>query len=251
MRLIRPAAATSERRWALALSLGMLLVGMVAILLMALLPNDRGSGVAMLGIAAALGIGVGLAWLIRAISGIGRRRLGDDLAGLLAPAFDDSYVLILSPRLPGVSDELAALLVGPAGVRALIARRWRGRYRVRGRSWEYDTRSRDGWIPCRTNPSFDADAVADAVTGWARTEIDEPALPVAAAVAFPRPFSVIVLEEPDGEIVTSDNAPWWAQSIGRLQRMDAVRVAHFVQGVIDAADASESRAPATAPRGAA
>jgi hypothetical protein len=248
MRLIRPAKATSERRWALALSLGMLLVGMVAILLMAMLPGDRVSGVAMLGIAAALGIGVGLAWLIRAASGGVRRPTGEDLARLLSTAFDDSYVLILSPRLPGISDDLAALLVGPAGVRALVARRWRGRYRVRGRGWEYDTRSTEGWIPCRTNPSFDADAVADKVAAWARTALDEPALPVVPAVAFPRAWSVIVLEEPDGEVVTADNAPWWAQRIGRLQRMDQPRVGRFVQGVMDAGDATERRVEAASPR---
>jgi hypothetical protein len=247
MRLIRPAGSTAERRWALALSLGMLLVGMLAILLMALLPEDHVSGVAMLGIAAALGIGVGLAWLIRAISGSGRRPAGEDLARLLAPAFDDSYVLILSPRLPGVSDELAALLVGPAGVRALVARRWRGHYRVRGRGWEYDTHSSAGWIPCRTNPSFDADAVAQAVARWARSVIDEPALPIVPTVAFPRSWSVLVLEEPAGEIVTADNAPWWAQRIGRLQRMDAPRVARFVESVMDAADASHARVQVAAP----
>lgn len=249
MRVIRPAPPTWERRWALALSLGMLLIGMVAILFMALLPNDRIDGVAMLGIAAALGLGVGLAWLIRSISGAGRRPAGEDLARLLALAFDDSYVLILSPRLPGVSDELAALLVGPAGVRAVITRHWRGRYRVRGRRWEYDTRSSEEWIPCRTNPSFDADAVTHAVAAWARTALDEPALPIAAAVAFPRSWSVVVLEEPYGEVVTADNAPWWAQSIGRLQRMDPSRIGRFVQGVIDAADATDGRVAAAAPRG--
>lgn len=248
MRLIRPAGTSGEHRWAVALSLGMLLVGMLATLLMAMLPEDHVSGVAMLGIAAALGLGVGLAWLIRAISTVRRRPVGDDLARLLGPAFDDSYVLILSPLLPGVTDELSALLVGPAGVRALTARHWRGRYRVRGRSWEYDTRSAEGWVPCRTNPSFDADSVAHAVAAWARTALDEPALPIVPAVVFPRPWSVIVLEEPDGEIVTSDNAPWWAQRIGRLQRMDAPRVAHFVQSVIEAADGAHGRAPAPAPQ---
>ena len=136
-----------------------------------------------------------------------------------------SYVLILSPRLPEVPSDLAALLVGPAGVRALLVRRWRGRYRVRGRRWEYDTKSRKGWIPCRTNPSFDGDTVAEAVARWARTAADEPSLPVAPAVAFPRPWSVVILEEPEGEVVTTDNAPWWAQSIGRVQKMDQQRVA--------------------------
>lgn len=249
MRLIRPAESRSERRWAIALSLAMLLVGCAAILLMGLLPSDRVDGVAALGIAAALGIGIGLAWLIRAMASGNRRPSGDDLARVLAQAFDDSYVLILAPRLPGVPRDLAALLIGPAGVRSLVARRWRGRYRVRGRGWEYDTKSRSGWIPCRTNPSFDADAVADAVSAWTRTAVDDPGIPVVPCIAFPRPESVIVLEEPDSEILTHDNAPWWAQRIGRVQRLDQQRVARVVQAVIDAGDATVGAVAAHAPRG--
>ena len=156
-------------------------------------------------------------------------------------------MLVVSPRLPGVSDDLAALLVGPAGVRAIVARRWNGRYRVRGRGWEYDTRGRAGWIPCRTNPSFESQAVADQVAAWARGATDDPVSAVVPAVAFPQPTSVIVLEEPDGEIVTTDNAPWWAQRIGKVQRMDAARVGRFVQAVMDATEAAVARpAPATA-----
>ena len=237
-----------ERRTAVLMSLSMLVVGVTAIGLMAVLPGDRISGLALLGIAAALGIGIGVAWLIRALSNE-PPQLGDDLARLLAPAFDDSYVLILSPRLPDVPSDLAALLVGPAGVRTLLARRWRGRYRVRGRRWEYDTKSRRGWIPCRTNPSFDGDAVAEAVARWASAAADEPSLPVAPAVAFPRPWSVIILEEPEGEVVTTDNAPWWAQSIGRVQKMDQQRVARIVQTVVDAVEARQQAAPTAAPRG--
>lgn len=246
MRLIRPADAPGQR-WPMVLAIGMLLVGACAVLLMAALPDSRIGAVAALGIAAALGLGVGVAWLERALGdGRGRPR-GDDLARLLAPAFDDSYVLILSPRLHDVPPDLAALLVGPAGVRALIVRRWRGRYRVRGRGWEYDTRSFRGWIPCRTNPSFDADTVTAAVAHWARTAADEPGLPIAPAIAFPLPFSLVVLEEPDGEIVTSDNAPWWAQRIGWVQRMDAPRVARFVQAVMDAAEDGSRQVSAPAP----
>jgi hypothetical protein len=248
MRLIRPATNKREQRWALALSVAMLAVGAVAIVLMAFLPADRPDGIAVLGVAAALGIGVGLAWLIRALAGHGRAPIGDELARLLAPAFDDTYALILAPRLPGVSSDLAALLVGPAGVRAIVARHWRGRYRVRGRGWEYDTKSRKGWIPCRTNPSFDADAVSDAVAAWARTAVDEPSIPIVPTVAFPQAWSVIVLEEPDAEVVTADNAPWWSQRIGRLQRMDQPRVARFVQSVMDASDAVADRSTATQPQ---
>lgn len=237
MRLIRPARRIAGDRWGRALALAMLLVGGLALLVMALLPNDRIGPVAALGVVAALGIGIGLAWLIRSLGGR-RAPEGEDLARLLAPAFDDSYVLLLNPRLPDVPNDLAALLVGPAGVRALVARRWRGRYRVRGRGWEYDTRSSAGYIPCRTNPTFDAETVVAAVQRWARTAADEPALPAAATVAFPRSWSVLVLEEPDSEVLTSDNAPWWAQRIGRVQRMDAARVARFVQAVIDAGDAT-------------
>jgi hypothetical protein len=249
MRLIRPAESEREHRWTLALALCTLAVGAIAIALMGLLPGDRPDGVAILGIAAALAIGVGLAWLIRALTGHGRERVGEDLARLLAPVFDDSYALILSPRLPGVPSQLAGLLVGPAGVRALIARHWRGRYRVRGRGWEYDTRRSAGWIPCRTNPSFDAEGVADAVAAWARTAVDDPAVAIIPTIAFPKPWSVIVLEEPDGEVVTADNAPWWAQRIGRLQRMDGPRVARFVQSVMEASEAVANRATAAEPRG--
>jgi hypothetical protein len=249
MRVIRPAQASGERRWALALSLAMVAAGGVAMVLMGLLPGDRVDGVAALGIAAALAIGIGLAWLIRALAGSHRRRWDDDLARLLTPALDDSYVLIVSPRLPGVPSDLAALLVGPAGVRALVERHWRGRYRVRGRGWEYDTRSRAGWIPCRTNPSFDAHAVADAVGAWTRTAVDDPNVPVVPAVAFPRPESVIVLEEPDSEIITHDNAPWWAQRMGRVQRLDPQRIGRVVQAVIDAGEVIARSVPAGAQRG--
>lgn len=250
MRLIRPAEPVGEGRWAVALSLAMVAVGGAAIVLMGLLPGDRESGVVPLGIAAALGIGIGLAWLIRAVSGGQRRPNGDDLARVLAPTFDDSYVLVLSPRLPNVPRDLAALLIGPAGVRALVARRWRGRYRARGRGWEYDTKSRSGWIPCRTNPSFDAEAVADAVSHWTRTAVDDPGIPVVPAIVFPRPESVIVLEEPDIEIITHDNAPWWAQRIGRVQRLDQQRVGRVVEAVIDAGDALGRPVVAGATRGA-
>ena len=67
------------------------------------------------------------------------------------------------------------------------------------------------------------------------------------AVAFPLPVSRVVLEEPQGEIVTSDNAPWYAQRIGKVQSMDAARVGRFVQAVIDAADAHAAAAAARAP----
>jgi hypothetical protein len=86
------------------------------------------------------------------------------------------------------------------------------------------------------------------VAAWARAALDEPGLPIVPAIVFPRAWSVIVLEEPGGEIVTSDNAPWWSQRIGRLQRMDAPRVARFVQAVIDAADLIEGRVPAPVPQ---
>lgn len=248
MRLIRPAEQRNERRWAVALSLAMVLIGAVAVVLMGTLPGDRVPSVGVLGIAAALALGIGLAWLIRALSSGRSRDHLDDLAHILAPAFDDSYVLILSPRLPGVPRDLAGLLIGPAGVRALVARRWRGHYRVRGRGWEYDTRSRSGWIPCRTNPSYDAQAVADAVSAWTRTAVDDPGVPVVPAIAFPRPWSVIVMEEPDTEILTADNAPWWAQRIGRVQRLDPARVGRVVQAVLDAGEAQSSAVPSHAPR---
>ena len=251
MRLIHPAFIRGMRTNALALALAMLVVGGTAVVLMALLPENRPAAMALLGISAALGIGVGAVMVWREAGAARRRRdmIGDDIARLLAQAFDDSYTLLLAPRLPGVPVDLAALLVGPAGVRAVVARRWRGRYRVRGRGWEMDTRSRAGWIPTLTNPSFDADAVADAVARWSKTAVNDPSVGITPAVAFPRPFSTVVLEEPIGEIVTTDNAPWWAQSIGRVQRLDAHRAARFIEAVLSASEAEAgATARSTAPR---
>ena len=245
MRLIHPSIARGFRDHALSVALAMLVVGGAALVLMAILPTGRVAPIALLALSASLGLGVGTAMTWRALVRIRRRRdqISDDLGRLLAPTLDDSYTLVLAPRLPGVPDDLAGLLVGPAGVKAFVARRWRGRYRVRGRGWEYDTRSRAGWIPTITNPTFDADAVATAVARWARTALDDQSFPVAAAVAFPRSFSTVVLEEPAGEVVTTDNAPWWAQTIGRVQRLDPRRAALFVEAVMEA---SEQEAQGTA-----
>lgn len=251
MRLIHPALARGFRDHALAVALAMLVVGGTSLALMALLPTTRVAPIALLGLSGALAIGVGCAMVARVMVNARRRReqMGDDLGRLLAPAFDDSYVLVLAPRLPDVPNDLAALLVGPPGVRAIIARRWRGRYRVRGRGWEFDTRSRAGWIPTLTNPSFDADAVSDAVARWTRTALDDPTVAITPAIAFPRGYSTVVLEEPSGEIITTDNAPWWAQSIGRVQRLDPRRAARFVEAVLSASESEAGRpAAATAAR---
>jgi hypothetical protein len=251
MRLIQPARLRALRGNSLVMGLAMLLVGSIAILLMAFLPTDRVAPIALLGLSGALALGIGGAMAARSLADLRRMRVGstDDLARLMAPVFDDAYTLVLSPRLRGVPNDLAALLVGPPGVRALVARRWRGRYRVRGRGWEFDTKSRAGWIPTLTNPSFDADAVADAVARWSHDAVGDQAITVSPAIAFPRPHSVVVLEEPDGEIVTTDNAPWWAQSIGRVQRLDAARAARFVEAVLSASEVeATNRSRAAAPR---
>ena len=250
MRLIQSVPFRGARRYALSVALAMLVVGATAVLLMALVPGNRVVAVVLLTLSAVLGFGVGGTMVWRELSGRRRRsEAGDDLVRLLAPAFDDSYTLVLAPRLPGVPSDLAALLVGPAGVRALIARCWHGRYRVRGRGWELDTRSRAGWLPTLTNPSFDADAVAEAVTRWSRTAHDDPTVGITPAIAFPRSKTTVVLEEPIGEIVTTDNAPWWAQSIGRVQRLDAHRAARFLEAVVSAAEAeANAAARSTSPR---
>lgn len=237
MRLIRPRPPEGTRR-PLLLSLVMLGVGVLATVLAIRLPaGSQAAG--PLALAAALGLGVGFAWLLRVVRRRPASPVGDELGRLLAPAFDDAWLLIVQPRLPGVPRDLAGLLIGPAGVRALVIRRWRGRYRVRGRGWEYDTRdARRGWIRCRTNPTFDAEAVAGAVGAWARaTQLDDH-LAVVGTPVFPYGHSRIVLEEPEGEVVTSDNAPWWANSIGRVRRLDPQRVVAIAEAVMAASEAS-------------
>jgi hypothetical protein len=232
MRVIRAGrpASVPVRRYLLAGA--MLAVGAVGAVLAIAGPRDRPDGLAILGIAAALGLGVGAALLADAVR-LGRRQSNDDLVRLLGAALDDSYILILDPSIPGVPSDVSALLVGPPGVRAIVVRRWNGRYRVRGRGWEYDARGRRGWIACITNPTYEAGEAQRAVARWATT-VGEQNLPVAGAVAFPSRLSRLVLEEPEAEVITVENAPWWANRVGRVQRLDAVRAGRFAEAVLEA-----------------
>jgi hypothetical protein len=236
MRVIRPKAlSATARRRPMLLAVSMLVTGVLAIEL-TLLVSATTTGAAIGAGTAALALGIGVAWLVRILRPSRSRQLTGAMTALLGDTFDDSYALIVAPRL-AIRDagRLDGILVGPAGVRVLTVRDWVGRYRVRGRIWEFDTHGRKGWIRCRTNPSWDANSMCDGVVRWAR-EAGLPDMPIRAAVVFPRRHSRIVLEEPEDEIVTVDNAPWWANSIGRVRRMDASEAARLVEAVLDAAE---------------
>ncbi len=232
MRVIRLAEQGESRRGPAILSALMLLVGAISAVLALSAPAQRPEAAAVLAIVAALALGVG-AGMLGQILRIRRSATPEDVVRLLSGALDDTYLLLVSPRLPGVPAEVEAVLVGPPGVRALIARRWHGRYRVRGRGWEFDARGRKGWIPCITNPSYEGTAARNAVATWARGAGHEN-LPIEPAVAFPDRHSRLILEEPDSEVVTTDNVPWWANAMGRVQRLNAEQVVAFAESVIDA-----------------
>ncbi len=241
MRVIRPARLHPvQRRRQLLLAGSMLAAGLLAGQLALVTPTAPLTG-AMAG-AAAIGLGVGAAWLVRALRPSRARRLADRLAAMLAATFDDAYTLVLAPRLPiRDAQRLDGILIGPAGVRVLTMRDWEGRYRVRGRVWEFDARGRRGWIRCRTNPSFDAIALAHGVGRWAsEAEIGE--VPIRPVVAFPDPSARVVLEEPEDEVVTPDNAPWWANTIGRVRRLDPAGGARLLEAILDASEGAD-RAP--------
>ena len=238
MRVIRPASmATNRRRRSLLLALSMLASGILAAELALMGSAATVAATGVLASAAAAGLGIGAAWLVRALSPYRFRSAPELLESVLAPIFDDSYALVLSPRLP-IRDavRLDGLLVGPAGVRALTVRDWEGRYRVRGRTWEFDA-GRRGWMRCRTNPSLEAAGLRAGIVRWAG-EVGQTHVPVRGAVVFPLRQSRIMLEEPEDEIVTVDNGPWWANAIGRTRRLDPAAAAAFVAAVLDAADAA-------------
>ncbi len=236
MRVIRPKAlSTTARRRPMLLAVSMLVTGVLAMEL-TLVASTTTTGAAIGAGTAAIALGIGAALLVRILRPNRSRQLTGAMTALLGETFDDSYALIVAPRL-AIRDagRLDGILVGPAGVRVLTVRDWVGRYRVRGRVWEFDTHGRKGWIPCRTNPSWDANSLSDGVARWAR-DVGLPDMPLRPAVVFPRGHSQIVLEEPEDEIVTADNAPWWANSIGRVRRMDASDAARLVEAVLDAAE---------------
>jgi hypothetical protein len=249
MRVIRPSALDpTGRRRSMLLSLSMLATGVLAVLVTVISSPAPAATGAMAG-AAALGLGVGSAWLVRVLRPNRTRALSAALIELLGPAFDDTYTLLVAPRLP-VRDaaRLDGVLVGPGGVRVITARDWEGRYRVHRRVWEFDARGRRGWIRCRTNPSFDAAKLTEGFIRWLGAQ-EFRDLPVRPAIAFPMARSRIVLEEPDEEIVTADNAPWWANSIGRVRRLDETLAGRVVQAVLDGADRATGAAnDAAVPR---
>jgi hypothetical protein len=246
MRVIRPRALVpGARRRPLLLAGSMLAVGLLAIELAAVGVSSP-AGAALMGGTAAIGLGVGAAWLVRAVRPDRSRAMAEALTALLSDVFDDTYTLVVAPLLP-VRDvaRLDGILVGPGGIRVVTARDWEGRYRVRGRSWEFDARGRRGWIRCRTNPTFDSIALADGVVRWAR-EAGLPDVAIQPAVAFPRAHSRIVLEEPDAEVITTENAPWWANAIGRVRRVDPATSARVLEAVLDAAERAMAARPAVA-----
>lgn len=241
MKVIRPAYLAEPSRLRRAgLGLATLGGGLIAAVALPLVASLSPVAVGVAGLFAALGLGVGTAWLWRALRPDPERRLLRDLESVLGATLDDAYTLILRPRLPDKGRGLAAVLVGPAGVRVLTARDWHGRYRVRGRAWHYDAGRLHGWIPCRTNPSFDSASATERVARWA-ADTGMPNLAIGGAVAFPNPRSRIVLEEPEDEIITADNVPWWANRIGRVQRLDAASAARFVAAVLDAGEADSPK----------
>jgi hypothetical protein len=238
VRLIQPAALTrGERRRPLLTAAAITLSG-VALAIAAVVSGGPTLVVGTMAAAASVAIGVGAANLRRAIDPRGARPRARRLADLLAPAFDDDYTLVVAPHLP-VRDagRLDGILIGPAGMRVITVRDWEGRYRVRGRVWEFDARGRHGWIRCRTNPSHDGVALAEGVARWAqRSGLGE--LPLRAAIAFPSPRSRVILEEPGDEIVTGENVPWWANSIGRARRLDPAAAARVLAAILDASEMS-------------
>ncbi|HJP71416.1 MAG TPA: hypothetical protein VJ975_06830 [Candidatus Limnocylindria bacterium] len=244
MRVIRPQALVpGARRRSILLAASMLAVGLLAIELAAL-GVSTAAGAALMGGTAAIGLGVGAAWLVRAVRPDRSRAMAEALTTLLTDVFDDSYTLVVAPLLP-VRDasRLDGILVGPGGIRVLTARDWEGRYRVRGRTWEFDAHGRRGWITCRTNPTFDSIALSDGVARWAK-EAGLPDVNIHPAVAFPRSHSRIVLEEPAGEVITTENAPWWANTIGRVRRIDPATSARVLEAVLDAAERATDVRPA-------
>lgn len=245
LRVARLAHGTHARWSAVILAAFMLIAGAVAAVLAIVGPHRRPEANAILAIVAALGLGIGAGMLGQVLRSRGPAR-HDDLVRLLAGTLDDTYLLLVAPRLPGVPAEVEALLVGPPGVRVIVARRWNGRYRVRAHRWEFDARGRRGWIPCLTNPSADATAARNAVAAWARSA-GHDTVPLEPAIAFPDRHSRVTLQEPDVEVITTDNAPWWANATGRVQRLTADRVTAFAESVIDAsASGAETQVSAAA-----
>ena len=74
MRLIHPAVSRHVRDHALSVGLAMLVVGGISLVLMTLVPPTRVAPIALLGLSAAMGLGVGCAMVIRVLVNSRQRR---------------------------------------------------------------------------------------------------------------------------------------------------------------------------------
>ena len=241
MRVIRvgpstPSARVRVRRASLWLAL-MGVPAACAGLVLAIPPASR----PLAGVALAVGLTASVWLLVGQLRELGAGKR--DLERLLAPLFGDDYLLLLGVPVPELR-EPATLLIGPAGVRAILASRLEGSFRLRGRSWE--VRTDDAWVAFGRGPTLAAAQLRDAVERWLAGIWEERVLAIGATVVFPRRAARVVLEEPEVEVVTCDNAPWWAQRIGRTQRLDALRAGRLVEAVLSASSrevSGERRAP--------
>ena len=179
-----------------------------------------------MGLPASLGLGVGAAmvWQGAALRGDTATRSATIWPGCWRPPSTTRTPLVLAPRLrcPGGPGRAARRA---RRVRALIARRWRGQYRVRGRGWEMDTRSRAEADP--TSPTL----LRRRWRGRCRDPLDARARSTIRASASCRGRLSATVPAPSssradrGEIVTVDNAPGGRPASGRVQRLDAQRAA--------------------------
>jgi hypothetical protein len=127
MRVIRPMTLSpGARRRPMLLAVAMLITGVLGIELTLLIATTP-TGAAIGGATAAVALGIGAAWLVRLLRPNRSRQLASAMEALLGDTFDDTYALVVAPRL-AIRDaaRLDGILVGPAGIRVITVRDWVG-----------------------------------------------------------------------------------------------------------------------------
>lgn len=140
-----------------------------------------------------------------------QRTVSDRLGAVLGP----DYVLLRNLRLPGTAVTVPMILIGPQGVRAIVATSLRGTFRAKGEEWlTFDTGARH-FKRVRPNQQAIAIGHADLVLKYFRSQgYDLPE--VEPVLIFTNPRTHIDTARPRVRIVMVDGIEHFAANLMQL-----------------------------------
>ncbi len=158
-------------------------------------------------------------------------RAQDYVTERLAKGLDDSHVLIRNAHLPGTDITLPLILIGPQGVRAILASPVRGIFRARGDTWMSFNQRAQRFRAAKPNLQARVIAVARALLTYYQNQgIPLPEIEPVLVLADPR--SHVDLVEPETHILLADGIRPFAVGLDKNQPIMDQEDIHNVAGLL-------------------